>query len=98
MDGVPSAGGAVEVGTTATGYGTVGVRPHDEAALEAEQQVLADRVDAEQAAAVELLRDPAYLGARVRRLDLELLADERLQPASRPMERISFRHGVRIGP
>ena len=68
------------------------------AALEAEQQVLAHCLDRKETAAVELLGDPADLRARVRRLHLDLLADERLEAARGAMEGVSFRHGVRIGP
>ena len=66
----------------------------DEAALEGEQQVLADRLDGEQAPAVEPLGDPSDLGARVRRLDLDPLADERLQAAGGPVKCVAFGHRV----
>ena len=62
------------------------VAAQDDAALEGEQQVLADRFDGEQAPAVEPLGEPSDLGARVRCLDLDSLADERLQPAGRPVK------------
>src|SRR5438128_7617578 len=47
------------------------VAAEDIAALEGEQQVLADGLDRQQAAPVETLRDPAHLRTRVRRLHLD---------------------------
>ena len=74
------------------------VAAQDVAALEAEQQVLAHRLDREQTAAVELLGDPADLRARVRRLHLDLLADERLEAPRGAMEGVSFGHAVQNRP
>ena len=59
------------------------MRAEDDAALEAEHEVLADRLDRLEPPAVELLGDARGLRARVRRLDLEPLADERPQRAAR---------------
>ena len=64
----------------------------DEAALEAQQEVLADRLHPVEPPAVEPLREPFHSGARMRSLDLDALADENLQPLGRPMQRISFGH------
>ena len=49
----------------------------DEPALEAQEEVLADGLDAEEPPPVEALRDAGHPRARMRRLDLEPLADER---------------------
>ena len=51
-----------------------------EPVLEAQQEVLADRLDPQQPPAVEALGDAGHPGARMRRLDLEPLPDERLEP------------------
>jgi deazaflavin-dependent oxidoreductase (nitroreductase family) len=64
----------------------------DVAALEREEQVLADGFDREEPAAVQALCDPTHLRSRVRRLDLERLADEDLQPARGEMERVTLGH------
>jgi hypothetical protein len=64
----------------------------NEAALEAEEEVLPDRLHRFEPTPVEPFRQPLHRGARMRRLDLESLADKRLQPAGRTMERIPFRH------
>ena len=66
----------------------------DDVALEGEQQVLADRLDGEQAPAVEPLGDLPDLGAWVRSLDLDPFADERLQAAGGPVKCIAFGHRV----
>ena len=49
------------------------MRSEDDAALEAKDQVLADRLDRLERPAVEPLGDPLGLGARVRRRDLDPL-------------------------
>ena len=69
------------------------VTAQDQSALEVEQEVLADRLHPVEPPAVEALGEPLHRGARMRRLDLDPLADENLQPPGRAMERISFRHG-----
>ena len=66
--------------------------PQDEAAVEAEQEVLALRLHPLEPPAVEPLGEPFHRGARMRRLDLDALADENLQPTGRAVERIAFRH------
>ena len=63
-----------------------------ETALEGEQQVLADRLDAEQAAAVEPLGHLSRGGTWMRCLDLDAVADERLEPPCRPVERVPLWH------
>ena len=68
------------------------VRAEDDAALEAQHQVLPDRLDRLEPPPVELLGDVRRLRARVRRLDLERLADERLKPRRRAVERVALRH------
>jgi len=68
------------------------VAPHDEPALEAQQQVLADRLDALEGVTVDLLRHTGRLSTRVRRLDLELLPDQHLEPLSGASERVAFGH------
>jgi len=56
------------------------------------QQVLADRLDRFEHAAVETLSDPFGLRARVRRLGLDPLADERLQAPGSPVEGVALGH------
>lgn len=63
-----------------------------EAALEMEQQVLADRLDSFEQAAVEPLREPLDLGLWMRRLDLDALSDEHLQAPRRAVDRIALGH------
>jgi hypothetical protein len=62
------------------------------AALEREEQVLADRLDAFEALPVEPLGDPAPRRARVRRLDLDRLAYERLEALRRSMKAVTLGH------
>ena len=64
----------------------------DEPALEPQEEVLPHRLDLLQPPPVEPLRQPLDRRARMRRLDLHPLADENLEPPSRPMQRIAFRH------
>ena len=66
--------------------------PQDEAAVEVEQEVLAHRFHLLEPAAVEPRSEPFHRRSRMRRLDLDALADEDLQPTGRTVERISFRH------
>ena len=68
------------------------VAAEHEPALEAQQQVLADRLDRLEPAPVEALGREHRGRARVRRLDRDALADERLQPARRAVERVSLGH------
>ena len=69
---------------------------HDDAAVEAEEEVLADRLDALEHAPVDLPRDAGHLRARMRRLDLEPLADEHLEPLRGAHERVAFGHDVNV--
>jgi hypothetical protein len=66
--------------------------PDNVPAFETQEQVLAHRFYAEQPAPIELLGQLPDTGARVWRLDADFLTDERLQPASYPMETVPFRH------
>ena len=68
------------------------VAAQDQAALEAQEQVLPDRLDRLEPAAVEPLGRERRGRARVRRLDRDALADQRLQPARRAVERVSLGH------
>jgi hypothetical protein len=67
---------------------------HD-AALEAEQEVLPDRLDRLEHAAVDDASNARRLSARVRALRLDAFPDERLEPARGALERIAFRHDKR---
>ena len=73
-----------------------------ELVLETEQQVLADGFDGEQALAVEPLGNPLRGGTRVRRLDRDALADERLEAGGGTVKGVSLWHRrpryVRCGP
>ena len=68
------------------------VAAQDQAALEAQEQVLADRLDRLQPAAVESLGRERRGRARMRRLDRDALADQHLQPSRRAVERVSLGH------
>ena len=68
------------------------MRAEHDPALEAKQQVLADRLDRLEHAPVDALGDALRLRARVRRLRLDALADERLQPSRRPVKGIALGH------
>jgi hypothetical protein len=72
------------------------VRAQHDAALEPQDQVLADRLDRLEATAVELPRDVLGLRARMRRLDLDALSDENLEATRRAVERVPFRHGASL--
>jgi signal transduction histidine kinase len=61
-------------------------------ALEAQQEVLADRIDTLEPASVEARGEVQGGGARVGRLDLDPLADERLEPAGGAMDAVSLGH------
>ena len=60
--------------------------PEDEAAVEPEQEVLPNGLDALETPAVKLVGDAGRSGARMRRLDFDDLADERLQTPGRAMK------------
>ena len=66
----------------------------NEPVLEAEDQILADRLDREQLATVEPVGNSREAGPRMRRLDVELLAHEHLQVACRAMKGVAFGHTV----
>ena len=68
------------------------VAAQDDAVLEAEEQVLSRRLDSEQHAAVEAFGKPLDRRTRMRRLDLDPLADEYLQPTRSPRQGIAFGH------
>jgi hypothetical protein len=64
----------------------------DDAAFEAQKQVLARRLDRFEAPPVEPRRELLDRCARMRSLDLDPLADEQLQPLGRTSERVAFGH------
>lgn len=66
--------------------------PDDIPAFETQKQVLADRFDAEQPPPVEAPGQPRNARAWVWCLDFDFLTDKRLQPASCPVETVSFGH------
>ena len=68
------------------------VAARHETAFEAQQQVLPDRLDRLEPAAVEPLGGKHRGGARMRRLDRDALAHERLQLARGSVERVSLGH------
>ena len=68
------------------------VAAQDEPALEAQQQVLADRLDRLEPAAVEPLGEALRRRARMRRLDLDPLADEHLQSRGGAVQGVTFGH------
>jgi len=63
-----------------------------EPAVEVEQEVLADRLDRFERPAVQALCEPFRRGPRMRRLDLDLLSRQNLQPPCRTVQRIAFGH------
>jgi hypothetical protein len=67
-----------------------------EPSLELEQQVLADSFDALEPATGQAIREPERLRARMRRLDLDPFADERLQPPGRAVKAVALRHVRRV--
>src|SRR5690242_1565682 len=72
------------------------VTAQHEPALESQQQVLPDRLDALEPLAVQPRRELLHGGTRMRRLDLQLLADEDLQPPGGPVQRVAFGHAARV--
>ena len=72
------------------------VAPHDDPALEAQEKVLPDRLDADQDASVDALRDSAHRCPRVRSLDLDALAHERLQPVGGAAQGVAFGHAASV--
>jgi hypothetical protein len=67
------------------------VAPEHDPALEAQQEVLADRLNGLQPQAVQAFGHSGHRGARMRRLGLDALPDERLETAGGAM------HGVALG-
>jgi hypothetical protein len=67
----------------------------DEAAIETEEEVLPDSLHPVEPPAVEPLGQAFDRRARMRRLDLDALADEHLQPPGSAMKRIPFRHAAK---
>ena len=68
------------------------VAPQDTAALEGQEEILALRLDRLQEFSVEAFRDPLDRRARMRRLDLDALADERLERPRGAVERVPLGH------
>jgi hypothetical protein len=68
---------------------------HD-AALEAEEQVLADGLDGFEQEAVDAVGHARDGAARMRRLGLEALSDERLQSARGAVDGIALRHATSV--
>ena len=58
--------------------------------------MLADCLDRLEHSSVDARRNAGYQAARVRRLDLEPLPDERLQAARSAMERVALGHVVQL--
>jgi hypothetical protein len=69
------------------------VRAEHDATVEAEDQVLADRLDRLEHAAVDPLCDPAGPSPRVRRLGGDPLADQHLEASGGTVDRVPFGHG-----
>ncbi len=69
------------------------VAAKDEAALEGEEQVLADRLHALEPQPVDRGRDAGEKTAWMRRFRLDDVADERLEPGRRSVKRIPLGHG-----
>ena len=74
------------------------VAAEHEAALEAQQQVLADRFDPLEPAAVQPVGGEHRGSARVRRLDRQALTDQHLQLARSAVEGVAFGHAGSLGP
>ena len=66
--------------------------PEHDAALEPQEQMLADRLHPLEHAAVDDATYPRRGTLRMRAFRLDPLADERLQPRGRAMQRVSLRH------
>ena len=72
------------------------VAPHRDAALEAEEQVLPDRLDALEPAPVDRLRDAGDEPARMRGRRRQAEPDERVEPRCGAMEGVAFGHPGRV--
>jgi len=68
------------------------VVPQQVTALEAQDEVLPERLDGYEPPAVEASGVDRGLGTRVRRLHLDAFADEYLQAPSRPVQRVALGH------
>jgi hypothetical protein len=66
--------------------------PHNDAAFEREQEMLADSLDRLEYPPVDAFRDTGDPAAGVRRLDFEPLPDERLQTTRSTMKRVALGH------
>ncbi len=73
--------------------GRAQVRAQQHATLEAEDQVLAERLHRLEHAAVDSLGDPPGPGTRVWRLGGDSLADQHLEAFGRAVDRVPFGHG-----
>ena len=67
--------------------------PHDGAVLEREQEVLADRLDALEAVAVDSLGDPEKRRARMRRVGPDDVALQHAEALRGAMDCVSLGHG-----
>jgi hypothetical protein len=86
----PDSPGVATLDSPATRHAEVAA--YNDPTFEAEQQVLAHRLDRLENAAVDAVCDAGHLPARVRRLDLQPLTDERLQPAGGAVQSIALGH------
>jgi hypothetical protein len=67
--------------------------PHDGAVLEREQEVLADRLDALEAVAVDSLRDPEKRRARMRRVGPHNVSLQHAEALRGAMDCVPLGHG-----
>jgi hypothetical protein len=70
----------------------------DDAALEAQEEVLADGVHGFEAASVDDPGDAGREASRVRALGLDTLSDENLEALRDAMDRVAFGHGTTRAP
>ena len=93
--GLPDAGRSARLDPPAARHAQVAAE--HEPALETEEEVLPDGLDRLEQAPVETLRELLPGGPRMRRLDLDSLSGEHLEPTGRPVERVSLWHAPRLG-
>ena len=86
----PALAGSVDVPAPAHAQ----VRVQRQAVAEGQQQVLAAGLDPRELRAGQPLRDAVVPVTRMRRLDLQGLACERLEPSRGQFDRVTFRHGL----
>ena len=86
--GAPAHGLAARAHAPAAPHSKMAAKRHS--TLEVEQEVLADRLDSLQPPAVEPPCDVQRRGSRMRRLDLDPLPDERLQPPGGAMDAVAL--------